>query len=384
MAPTTGVGIPLGKASRAGQEITDKVGPTLRARREQLGWSLDDVAAWLRIRLNYLQALEEGSTRNMPGDAYVVGFLRTYASALGFEPEDMVARFKRETGGLARKPELTFPAPAPDRNLPTGVLILLGIVVIAVAYAAWYRYSDHTHMAPQRVPPMSEVMPGVTGRSTTSPQLATVMPPPGHAPSTLPPVAPAPQTQPAPAATAAPAQQPAPDDFSGGTTTLAPAQIPAPTPSQGSTVSPAVAPTAEAPAQPTPATAPPAPPPNVPADQIALHASAATWVQIKGMDGHVLYDHIMQAGDTWPAPDQGGPFTLTVGNAGGMTVSVGTVTSPVLGKAGAVRRNIPLNPATIRDGSIATVPPVAVHSVPRPAPVAPVAPPVDQTAAPTQ
>ncbi|NVN39999.1 helix-turn-helix domain-containing protein, partial [Ameyamaea chiangmaiensis] len=182
MAATKGVGAEGGKGSPGRAEGADRVGPTLRARREQLGWSLDDVAAWLRIRLSYLQALEDGGTGNMPGDAYVVGFLRTYAGALGFDAEDMVARFKRETGGLARKPELTFPSPVPDRALPAGVIVLLGCVVIVAAYAGWYRYTDHGRSQPQPVPPINDVMPGVTAHSTTSPQLATVMPPPGHAP----------------------------------------------------------------------------------------------------------------------------------------------------------------------------------------------------------
>jgi len=385
MAPTTGVGVPLGKASRAGQDITDKVGPTLRARREQLGWSLEDVAAWLRIRLSYLQALEEGSTRDMPGDAYVLGFLRSYAGALGFDAEDMVARFRREMGGLARKPELTFPVPAPDRSLPAGVLILLGVVVIVAAYAAWYRYGDHTHVQPQRVPPMTESMPGVTGQSTTSPQLATVMPLPGHAPSGAPRQAPASAASvvaaPAAAPQGAPMQAdptqaqpqqstPAPqgDDFSGGAT---PPETPAPSPAaQGpATQVPAAAPFATTtPATPAPAASLPAPVQDTAApDQIALHASAATWVQVKGADGHVIYDHVMQPGDVWPAPAQGGPFTLTVGNAGGLALSVGATTSPVLGRVGAVRRGIALDPATIRDGSVAVAP-----VIPRPArPVAP-------------
>ncbi len=43
------------------------VGQALRAQREQLGWSLPDVAAWLRIRLSYLEALESGQVGKLPG-----------------------------------------------------------------------------------------------------------------------------------------------------------------------------------------------------------------------------------------------------------------------------------------------------------------------------
>jgi cytoskeleton protein RodZ len=345
--------------------VTERVGPTLRARREQLGWNLDDVAAWLRIRLSYLQALEAGRTTDIPGNAYAVGFLRTYAGALGFDAEDMVNRFKRETGGgIERKPELTFPSPVPDRGIPTGVLVLLGGVVVVAAYAGWYHYSDHVRTPVQQVPPVNEVMPGVTARSTTSPQIATVMPGPGHAPA----------PEPAAPAVAVPAITDAPSGVGSDQSAQSqPSQSQAPAAQSPTVPSQAVAPLAAtapgaAPMPQTSAAAPSVATPPADPNQIVLHASAATWVQVRGADGHVLYDHILQAGENWPTPAAGGPFMLTVGNAGGLTLSAGDATTQPLGRAGAVRRNIALSVEAIRDGSIVTAPPgVPVHARPAPA-----------------
>ena len=58
------------------------VGEALRRRREQLGWSVHDVATWLRIRQAHIDALAPGKARVPPAEEYHLGFLRTYAHAL--------------------------------------------------------------------------------------------------------------------------------------------------------------------------------------------------------------------------------------------------------------------------------------------------------------
>src|SRR5271166_2956048 len=91
------------RAARAGADV--------REARERLGWSLADLATNLRIRLPYLQALEEGRFALLPGNAYALAFVRTYARALGLDAEEIVRRFKAETAEINRRPELVFPIP---------------------------------------------------------------------------------------------------------------------------------------------------------------------------------------------------------------------------------------------------------------------------------
>ena len=66
-------------------------GAVLRRRREELGLSLNDLAASTRIRKTYLQALEEENLRMLPGVAYSIGFLRIYARQLGVPVEPLLA-----------------------------------------------------------------------------------------------------------------------------------------------------------------------------------------------------------------------------------------------------------------------------------------------------
>jgi cytoskeleton protein RodZ len=76
-------------------------------------------------------------------------------------------------------------------------------------------------------------------------------------------------------------------------------------------------------------------------------------VQVRQPGGKVLYDHVMKPGESWSVPPDAGEVTLSTGNAGGLTVFADGVTSPVLGRVGAVRRGVPLTVAAIKDGSIA-------------------------------
>ena len=91
-----------------------RAGADLRAARERIGWSLPNMAAALRIRLQYLEALEAGRIGDLPGNAYTLGFVRTYASALGLDPNEVARRFKAEAAAVNGVPRLAFPVPAPS------------------------------------------------------------------------------------------------------------------------------------------------------------------------------------------------------------------------------------------------------------------------------
>jgi cytoskeleton protein RodZ len=60
-----------------------EIGSSLRQARERRGLALADVQRETRIRVRYLQALEDERFDLLPGDAYVKGFLRSYAEFLG-------------------------------------------------------------------------------------------------------------------------------------------------------------------------------------------------------------------------------------------------------------------------------------------------------------
>jgi cytoskeleton protein RodZ len=94
-------------------------GAMLRQQREALGLDLTDVAAILRIKPAYLEALEAGRPDELPGAVYAIGFIRAYADHLGLSTGQMLRLFKQSTLFTA-KPALAFPIALGERSTPGG------------------------------------------------------------------------------------------------------------------------------------------------------------------------------------------------------------------------------------------------------------------------
>lgn len=131
------------------------VGALLRASRTRLGEDLRSVAANLRIRHVYLQAIEESRSADLPGATYAVGFVRAYSEYLGLDGDEVVRRFKEEYGEAEKRPDLIFPVPVPERSLPTGAILLVSAVLALAAYGGWYALSGGEDSA-ERVPTLPE------------------------------------------------------------------------------------------------------------------------------------------------------------------------------------------------------------------------------------
>ena len=116
----------------------DSVGAMLARARRERGQEVADVAANLRIRRVYLQAIEERRYAELPGPTYAVGFVRSYAEYLQLDAAFLVERFKSEIAGLERKPSLHFPAPKPEGRVPGGALVVISVLLIALTYGGWY------------------------------------------------------------------------------------------------------------------------------------------------------------------------------------------------------------------------------------------------------
>jgi len=120
------------------EEPPSSVAVDLRDARLRLGIDLRQAAEELRIRFEHLDALEDGRFDDLPGPAYVFGFLRAYAKYLGLDGEEIVSRFKSETSDFGGPLKLDFPSPQEEGRAPTGALLLIALALAAAAYAGWY------------------------------------------------------------------------------------------------------------------------------------------------------------------------------------------------------------------------------------------------------
>ena len=92
---------PLGE--RVGPSPGDypAIGEFLRAVREHKGQTLDELAKSTRIRRAYLLSIEDGDRSSLPSRPFAIGYVRSYAQALGIDGDAAAARFKRETPEVA-------------------------------------------------------------------------------------------------------------------------------------------------------------------------------------------------------------------------------------------------------------------------------------------
>lgn len=114
------------------------VGPSLLARREALGLTLDEVARVTRISKSYLDAIEHEAFDRLPSTAYCKGFIRIYAAHLNLSADDMVARFEGTLGQTSpQKPTPAGRQVIKDVSTPDGrpkrkwflPLILLAVLI---------------------------------------------------------------------------------------------------------------------------------------------------------------------------------------------------------------------------------------------------------------
>jgi cytoskeleton protein RodZ len=133
-------------------EVYGGIGAELRRVRERTGGDLGDIAGRLRIRVELLEAIEDGRVDDLPDAVYALGFLRTYANYLGLDGEAAVTIFKDETQRYAGRSKLVFPLPGPGGRLPGGWLIATSVVLAALAYGGWYYVSEQDRIAVEMIP----------------------------------------------------------------------------------------------------------------------------------------------------------------------------------------------------------------------------------------
>lgn len=162
-------------------------GAVLRSRREKLGLSLDDLAASTRVRKTYLQALEEENHQLLPGNAYVIGFLRIYARQVGLPVEPLLRSFEAvDTGdegaaepsagaGHQRRPRK---AARKGRGIGWLLLVVVCLAALAVAVFFWQRRGD----APAPPEPEAKSPSSVQVEPMPQPQAQPLPAPPPVAP----------------------------------------------------------------------------------------------------------------------------------------------------------------------------------------------------------
>jgi len=152
-----------------------EIGSSLRDARTRRGLELSQIERDTRIRPRYLQALEDERFELLPGEAYTMGFLRTYANYLGLEGERFVDEYNSRFPASDEPPAVTLARVKRRRSLLDArfvaipFAVLLGLIGWQVARSG----GGHHHAAPPSSSPaaLASAAPHVRVRTTAPPPL---------------------------------------------------------------------------------------------------------------------------------------------------------------------------------------------------------------------
>src|ERR1041385_7154113 len=108
-------------------------GATLKKARESKGISLEQIAKTTRISTRLLTAIENEEFHLLPGGIFNKGFIRSFAEAVGVDPEQAVADYERLASVSEPQDAVTSARARPTKNERYLYPIAIGILAIAIA-----------------------------------------------------------------------------------------------------------------------------------------------------------------------------------------------------------------------------------------------------------
>lgn len=338
-----------------------RLGDLMRGERATLGKSLLDVQRELRIRANYIAAIEncDPSVFDTPG--FISGYVRSYARYLGLDPDDAFDQFCAESGfslshGMAAEastmrkgprpivtaaydpfttPSTPF-APAPDswfsRIEPSalGSVLVLVALIGTLGYGGWTVLNEvqRVKFAPINTTPsvlsdLDPLRPATQGAPETLSALVTDVNPPS------------------PDALDRLYRPPALD-----VPVLVARDAPIASLDRGTigTFADAVRPVVRL-DPPVDAVVPQVN--DGPVPELVLVAVRPAWVRVSAADGSVIYEGIMESGARWTVPALADAPLLRVGESGAIYFAVNGQHYGPAGARGTVTSNLSLQSATL-------------------------------------
>lgn len=116
-------------------------GSALRARREEMGFTLRDVHRLIHVPLEHLEALESGHIDRLPATAYATGFLLSYCQCLELDPDPFIDQYRLCLRSMpAKSSYAAFGESKPSRPPWLSEVITWG-TICAVLLLGWVTYS---------------------------------------------------------------------------------------------------------------------------------------------------------------------------------------------------------------------------------------------------
>ena len=276
------------------------------------GLTQEQAGSLLKVRVKIIKDFENGDHIDLPGLAYKVGFVRSYARLLDLDGDLLVKEFKESLELNSFKEEYKFLTPELNKNnfIPIGAVVSVFIAILS--YTGWY-YSDRSDkiekVSDKKIVEMSSKTSEIDNNSYVIIE----------------------------------------ENFSNNLLSSkrnndekkvqeANLNIKLKDSKDESKTSKNTELSATANER-------------DPSTEMVLKAIGNSWVEIEDVDGNVLMTRLMRPGETYVVPNING-LTFNTGNAGALSLSQGNVMVPRLGEIGEIISARPLNIKTFSNKQI--------------------------------
>jgi cytoskeletal protein RodZ len=114
------------------------VGDILKNRREELGHDLREISNTLKIKYDYLKAIEDGDLEKLPQEVYVKGYIREYAEHLRIDPEAAINAYVQQISP-PQVENKDIPEKEPEkRKIPKIGYVLISLLFILITITLSY------------------------------------------------------------------------------------------------------------------------------------------------------------------------------------------------------------------------------------------------------
>ena len=266
------------------------------------GLTQEQAGTLLKVRVKIIKDFEDGEHIDLPGLAYKVGFVRSYARLLDLDGDLLVKEFKESLELASFKEEYKFLTPELNKNnfLPIGVVVSVFIAILS--YTGWY-YSDRSNKIEQFSDKKTEEMFSKTAEIENNSYVIIEENFSNNLPSSK--------------------------TIDENKVQKLNSKITLRDNKVESMISKNTELSATANER-------------DPSTEMVLKATGNSWVEIEDMEGNILMTRLMRPGEIYVVPNING-LTFNTGNAGALSLSQGNVIVPKLGEVGEIITARPLN-----------------------------------------
>ena len=276
------------------------------------GLTQEQAGSLLKVRVKIIKDFENGEHIDLPGLAYKVGFVRSYARLLDLDGDLLVKEFKESLELNSFKEEYKFLTPEFNKNnfIPVGAIV--SVFVAILSYTGWY-YSDRSNKIEQV---SDKKIAEISSKTSEIENNSYVIIEENFSNNLLS----SKSNNDEKRVQEANLKTNLKDDKVG--------IIPSKNTELSATANE-----------------------RDPSTEMVLKAIGNSWVEIEDVDGNVLMTRLMRPGETYVVPNING-LTFNTGNAGALSLSQGKVIVPKLGEVGEIITARPLNIKTFSNKQI--------------------------------